>query len=522
MMVSARSPHMGLWQEIASFVAPRRRFQGEGGEYQGVSLNDDAFRDTTLMRGLRTNASGQMEMIIPRAYMWFSFDPPERFKESEELKKRYKVLAILVATYMRASNLYTAAQGVLFDRSAFGVAALWSEWREKFRFRWIPVGTWMADLNCYGELRSFVEDRYLTIRDIFEVYPKGNMPEVLLETYRNKRDEETRHLVFQALTRIERGEKGYRNGKRWRLRSVHDGTGAILREVDFFSCPVTVCRYEEAANSSYGQGLGEMGLADQRELTEHIKKLSVLAEQKIFPPMLLPDGFVGDVGFGPGEITTFNPLNTDAIPRPLFTNAATGNETKWQVERLEKNIMSLCDVSLFAPLAGIDRPQDMKATVAGMLESYAARIAAPAYSRLVEEFLEPVVGRCLDMLITAGVVEKSFRGEDGRPGVKFINPFQTNLNRQTPQLLSEAINALLPLIQLDPMIANIFDTWLIAQDVCGDVGLNPKWIRSKADLDRMRKAQEQAQQVEQQKANAETANIMSGTQLNQAKAQSML
>lgn len=518
-MVTDRDAAAGMWSRIAEYVEPNRNFNSGVSYSQPVIAGSKATRDTTLKRGLRVNASGQMEMIVPRSDKWFGFLPPLSVEQSNNSVRSYAEVAEVTADYMRASNFYTSSQGFLFDRSAYGIAAIWVEWdklKNRLSFRRVRTGAFGVNLDKDGETVEFVEDQWLRLQDVMDFYPAGAIPRDLKEKFKVNPASQERVLVFHLCYRDRKNK-----ALPWVLVTVLHESGSVLRQARFRSCPYTTCRYEDAPDSSLGCGIGEMALDDQEELSEHLNKLSELADQKIFPPMLVPDSFVGDVGFGAGEITTFNPLGGDhVVPRPLHQSAgARGDDTKWQVERLEKNIMSLCDVALFAPLAGVDRPQDMKATVASMLESYSARIAAPAYSRLVEEFLQPVVMRCLDLLIENGVVDKHFR--EHAPKIQFVTPFQINLDRRKPELFAQALSILTPLMQLDPVLAQGLDSAQIFQDVLEAYGLPVAWARDDNFMQNLRKEMQKAQMVQEQKASAETSNIMSDTLLNTAKANSL-
>ena len=111
-------------------------------------------------------------------------------------------------------------------------------------------------------------------------------------------------------------------------------------------------------------------------------------------------------------------------------------------------------MDLFAPLLQVKDPQYMKATVAQMIEAYSARIASPAYTRLTEEFLQPVVMRCYELLRD----EKLVPALDDF-SIKFTTPFQMLLDRHQPTLFSEFMQTIaIPLAQIDPDVMISFDT----------------------------------------------------------------
>ena len=131
----------------------------------------------------------------------------------------------------------------------------------------------------------------------------------------------------------------------------------------------------------------------------------------------------------------------------------------------------------------------MKATVAQMIEAYSARIASPAYTRLIEEFLEPVVRRCYELLKDNGLVPAL---DDFN--IKFTTPFQMLLDRHQPTLFAEFMQTIvIPLAQMDPLTLQSLDTDFILRDGIRSIGMPSKILKSESEIDALRRQQEAAQ-----------------------------
>jgi hypothetical protein len=234
----------------------------------------------------------------------------------------------------------------------------------------------------------------------------------------------------------------------------------------------------------------------------------------IFPPMLVPSGFQSDLGLGAGEITFFNPNTPNAVPRALNTQSPNVHQLiTFAIEKTEKKIEQQTDRALFAPLAGVDRVQDMKATVANILTSYAARVSSPQYSRLVSEFLEPVVRKTIVGLNKHSRLEVEYVNEYG---VSFITPFQIALNHNKKEVLENFLNAFIPLAQIDPSVLGVFKPAEAAYDLGRSLGISASWLRSPQEYAKL-----QAEQQQQQAAMAQQQQALDTSQvlLNSAKAQ---
>lgn len=495
-----RQRYVSNWQRIAQYVDPEKKFNVNGAVYESTP-SSLGYIDQTLERALRINAAGQHELMTPKSYEWFSFEPLATVENYEKIDSTvtdvFYTTGRSVAWFIRNSNFHTASEQFYFDRAAYGQAALWSEYDKKkgrLKFASIPVGDFMVDRDKFGELHTFCWDEWMRVQDIVATFPENVLPTVVKEKYRASSVNPDNLLVFHLLEKVERtGDPELieeANGRAWVLRSVFDMTGDVLLTQFFHTCPVVVSNYFDISNSPYGTGAGKRALGDQIELTNNLKALSESAMQKIFPPMLVPEGFDGNIDWGFGGVTTFNPLNVQNKPTPLFQNMMQANEMQWQIQRLESNIQKSCDMDLFAPLLQVKDPQYMKATVAQMIESYSARIASPAYTRLLEEFLEPVVFRCYDLLSNENLVPvltNDFK-------IKFTTPFQMLLDRHKPTLFAEFMQTIaIPMAQIDPSVLQALNTDFILRDGIKALGMDTKNLKTEAEIKQIRTAQQNAQ-----------------------------
>lgn len=509
-LYSYRQRYVSNWQRVAEFVEPDRRFNLNGA-VQESTPNNEGYIDTTLERALRLNATGQHELVMPKASEWFTFTPLAKAADRElvtsTVDDEYAETARVVSMFMRNSNLHTASELFFWDRAAYGIGAFWAEWdtrKRGFSFYSIPVGTFMVDKDKFGRMNMFCWDDWMRNQDIVATFPEKNLPQTVKDKYMANSNSPDNYLVFHLLERVERtGDEGLiarADGKEWVLRSVYDATGDVLLEQFFKNCPVICCNCFDLPNSPYGYGFGKVSLADQIELVNCLKALAEAAQQKIFPPMLVPEGFQGNIGYGAGEVTTFNPLNIQARPSPLFQQASQTSDCQWQIERFERVINEACDVNLFMPLLQVKDPQYMKATVAQMIESYSARISSTAYTRLIEQFLQPLVDFCYNTLVQHGYV-RPFRDYH----IQFCTPFQILLDRHQPTLFTEFLQTVvIPLSQIDPSVLDSLDADYIFRRSMLDIGLSPKYSRPETKVKQMRRERQSAQDEANQMANAKT------------------
>ena len=125
-LYSYRQRYVSNWQRVAEYVEPDRRFNLNGA-VQEATPNNEAYIDTTLERALRLNATGQHELVMPKASEWFTFTPQAKAADadavSSTIEDEYALTARVVSMFMRNSNLHTASELFFWDRAAYGIGA---------------------------------------------------------------------------------------------------------------------------------------------------------------------------------------------------------------------------------------------------------------------------------------------------------------------------------------------------------------------------------------------------------------
>lgn len=184
-LYSYRQRYVSNWQRVAEFVEPDRRFNLNGA-VQESTPNNEGYIDTTLERALRLNATGQHELVMPKASEWFTFTPLAKAADRElvtsTVDDEYAETARVVSMFMRNSNLHTASELFFWDRAAYGIGAFWAEWdtrKRGFSFYSIPVGTFMVDKDKFGRMNMFCWDDWMRNQDIVATFPEKNLPQTV-------------------------------------------------------------------------------------------------------------------------------------------------------------------------------------------------------------------------------------------------------------------------------------------------------------------------------------------------------
>ena len=222
------------------------------------------------------------------------------------------------------------------------------------------------------------------------------------------------------------------------------------------------------------------------------------AQKQVDPPMVLPhDGFLLPIKYGPAALNFRIRGNKDDKIEPLVTgaNISIGIEiiSQWQ-SIIKKGYF----VDLFLLLADPAR-KDMTATEVMQRVEEKMLILAPVLGRLMNEFLDPLINRTFSILSRNGKLlppPKVLQGAEYK--IEYISP----LARAQKLDQMKSINSFLALIQqiatVKPDVLDNVNEDNVVADIQELYGVNPKYVRSKEEIEKIRAARAEAI-AEQQK-----------------------
>jgi hypothetical protein len=185
------------------------------------------------------------------------------------------------------------------------------------------------------------------------------------------------------------------------------GQNGILDIRPFSYNPIIAYR-QFYCGSVYGKGLGEMSLADNKELQELEDYQLRMIAQEAMPSLLAPASMKGKpINMFPGGVTyidAMNPASGSQVAR-LFTTQPGIDKVSMKIQEVEQKIAKAWYGDLFAMMLNINsRPKTMTAREVNELSGEKITLLGPVLTRMDREFLNPLVDGVFTILYEDGLL----------------------------------------------------------------------------------------------------------------------
>lgn len=525
---SLRKPWESLWQDIATYVMPRRS-PGMGGTvgYPSTAAAATLF-DTTAVQANLTLANGQLAWMSPLEASWFAFDPESA--KDDDAKLWLANASRTAQTKLARSNFYTAVHEFYLDRGAFGTACLYVEQttkrsgKRKLNAQCWPVGTFVIDEDADGDVDTVIRSFKLTARQAAQKFGKDKLSsKVMAQSVDPKKwDEKTEYL--HAIYPREDGERdaGKVDAQNMPIASVYvEKDGSHVCAVGGYpEMPVFVSRFLEwgtGLGSLYGWSPSFVALPEARQLNFFAMWADALAEKISDPPWLAPEDLEGEIDVNARGVTYFSRelATANALPRPMTADVGRMNELMERIKDRKQAINDAFHVDLFQMFAQVQK--QMTAREVAERSSEKLIQFSPTFSRLTNELFNPLLERVFSILLLNGDFGSlddlpesllvPVPGMDGvaelpMPDVAYSSRIALAL-RSLPSIgYQRTLERLAVMVGLAPEALDNYDFDAAERSASLSDGVPVEFLRPVDQRDELRKARAEAQQQQAQQQQA--------------------
>lgn len=502
---------MSYWQALAEILLPNRADFTRGN--LRAERRDFEIYDGTPRLALRDLASTLDGLMKPKTSNWFDGEIPDDLVDDDDVKMWYQIVRdrMWKAIYRPDARFIQRSTEVDLDLACFGWGVLWiqeTRARDGLLFKTFHNSRVAFSDNEDGIIDQLAVEEYQTPRQAERLYKRAGKPNSrkLDDALRDKKKSDMFHFVQMVLPREDRdarliGIKGMPFAS-----VVLDLTSEIiLTEAGFDEFPAAVPRWDTAPGEIYARSPGMMALPDSKTLQSMGKTLLVGGQRAVDPPLwVLNDAVMSPLRTRPGGITVLDPpdgSNTPIGAFPISTNIPLGRE-------MQKDTRAQIEAAFFKNVFNLPvQTRTMTATEILERKEEFIRTIGPVFGRLETDYIGHTVMRVFGIMERAGAFPAR---PDALQGRKISFRFQSPLQQARKQLeiagLSRTWQVLEPLAQVQPEVIDHFNGDAIARDLPDAIGFPLKWLRSKADVEKLR--QERAQQHADQMA-AQSAEPLS-------------
>ncbi len=407
-----------LWIPImqASFfyaVPFRNRYYLPGKEFQGTAQNTRVY-DTTAVEGVKTFVSKLHDTMTPPQVQWGFYevddamvdDPDEKVQVLQEAQLILNKYMRQLFNYIHQSNFDVVINECYYDLAIGTSALVINQYRDDdpFLCTSIPMDKLAIEEAVNGKIESWFRTwQNLKIAELNTRWPKVQLTDDLVSDLLGNPDAVVR-MTYEGVAYFANMPKPY-------LYAVWVDTGIIFCEwLD--SSPGIVWRFQKTNNETWGRGPVMEALPSIISLNEMARMELAAANLNVFKPYM---GF-SDAVFNPHTfrlepftIIPIAPIGSGGqVPLIPLPGSSDVNFAQLTIADLRMQIKSLLYAEQPQDAVGI---QPQTAYELSLKQQNLAQKIGPLFSRLQQEFLEPVIERFAHILHTMGKLPRPKLGD---------------------------------------------------------------------------------------------------------------
>ncbi|CAB4155512.1 Head-to-tail connector protein, podovirus-type [uncultured Caudovirales phage] len=512
-LLKIRAPWDTLWEEISRYVMPRRA-PGQYGTLTPNNEKESRLFDTTAVQANMILANGCMAWMSPMEGAWFASVPQAHGGPApDDLKQWHSTATERTRNKLAVSNFYTAIHEFYLDRSAFGTACLFQEPGKNngINVQCWSCGTFVIDEDENGDVDTVVRSFKLTARQAVLKFGEGQCHELVRKAAADGGASAMKQFEFLhfIMPRTERDAEK-QDAMNLPIASIYldKENSHVCREGGYRKMPCQVSRYLEwgtGFGGLYGWSPSFAALPEARQVNFLQKMMDALAEKAAFPPVLAPEELEGEIDPNAFGVTYFSAsMAAGAMPKEWMTQGRY-DVGKDRVKERQEAINRAFHVDLFQMFSQLEK--QMTAREVSERSSEKLIQFSPTFARLVTELFNPLLDNIYDIGFHLGWYPELPQSAADAPEwqVEYTSRIAQALRSLPVLAIHRMVEMLSAMAPLNPgVIDNVnFDE---AIRLIGSVDSMPEGVmRPKAEVDKGRKAQADAQAKQMQMEQASVA-----------------
>jgi hypothetical protein len=477
--------------------------------------------DSTAMLALPKFAAALEQLVTPRTQRWHRLVPKE-----DALKKDLQVRAYLDIVndilfkyrYAPGANFASQTNQVYRSLGGYGTGCLFTDdamndVRSKtvgLMYKSIYLGELFIMENAVGAIDHVHRKYKLTARQVMQKFAADKIPQVISQ--KAKDFPEMKFDFLHVVCPNEDRDPRKKNFKGMAFSSYHisyDGR-SIVEEGGYTTQPFAVSRYVTANSEIYGRSPAIDVLPDIKMANAQKETLLRAGQLAVDPPTLLnDDGLLPVFDSRPGS-NNFGMVSSEG--KALAIPFMTGANLQYGVEELQdtRNVINDAFLTQLFKLLTDDPGKEMTATEVMMRAQTQGALFAPTAGRQQDELLGPTIQREISILARNGLIPPmppQLIEAGGEFDIQYEGPLARAQRAEQAVGLSNTLNILTPVAQIDPTVMDRFNFDEIAKDVALDInGMPATWLNDDKTLAAIRAGRKQQQDMQQMIAAAPAAS----------------
>ena len=485
------------WQEILDYVMPRKAditFVRSKGEKRSEKL----FDSTAITANTLLAASLQGTLTSP-SLPWFGLKMRDKnINENRDVQVWLEDTARRMYDTFNDSNFNTEVHEMYLDLTSIGTGCLFVEEAGKgydtdgIHFNTLHISEFYVQENINGFVDTVYRRYKLNARQALQEFGEDNIGEKVKEAASNKPEKEFTFIHAVEPTEDYKRATG-KSPTKLPFHSCHicEEDKMVVRTGGYNEFPYLVPRWSKATGETYGRSPSYNALPDIKTINKAVEIGLKAWAKAIDPPLLVQDdGVIGRVRTTPAGITV---IRQDGAVKPLQIGS------NWQITDLkETQLRTAIRQAYYSDQLQLQEGPQMTATEVQVRYELMQRLLGPTLGRFQSEFLNPLIERVFGIMFRAGAIEEPPEIIAGvKLDVEYVGPLARSQRMEEAQAIDRLYQLAMNIAQVDPSIMDNIDHDEAVRMRAKLLGVPATVLRDFKDVQKQRKAQQEAQMQQQ-------------------------
>ena len=489
------------WQECADLILPTRDFTIQD-QPQGLQRRNFIFNETAPLAN-ESLAAALHGFLTNPAIRWFNLILESSASvDPEALSWLYDTTNKMLARFASPKSGWpTHTHEVYLDLGAFGTAVmLMRETRNTFKFQARQISNFYVIEDDAGDVTDAYRAFEMTARDIvthFGDSVPGPSENLIHKANDPKTAQEKCRVLHVVILNDERDPQSPGvGGMEWASFYVEVKEKHILSVGGFREHPYLMPRWSKAPEECYGRGPGMTVLPAIKTVNAMDRDILIASEQAVRPPVnVFANSLEGPLSTKPGSINYIR-SGTREVPQPMNL----GTRPDIGAERVKEHEARIEEAYFLDTLRLPDRDRMTAEEIITRRQQGLIK-ASPVMSRVVAEMIAPAIHRMFRWMWRTARLAPMPRSLEGRRlSISYNSPMAASQKASESQAVIQAILSMAPIINADPTILMNMDADKTFRAIWVNMGADPTLLRDPIEVQRIKAALQQQQQLAEQAA----------------------
>lgn len=505
------------WQEIAERILPSHAVFNQKYMFGGEKRTHKIY-DATSAFALTRHASIMESLLTPHSQIWHRLKTPyPEINARDDVAQYFDVVnrTLFGMRYSPRAGFIAATQEYYLSTGAFGTGALFCsqdivDGKPQFNYSSIPLSELFIRTDFSGKPVMCVREFERTASQIVREFGSRNNVDIPRDVAGAvEKDPDRKYTILHFVGPAAEAPKSGRKKDEFAFASFYviKDLCHTLSKGGYYSFPYIVGRYMTAPGEEYGRSAAMVVLPDIKMLNEMSRTNIRAAHRRAEPPLLtIEDGALSRISMKPNAV---NMGGLDEAGRQLIQPMRTEGDVGLSLEMMNQRRDMINDaffITLFQIL--VETPR-MTATEVIQRAQEKSSLLSPIMGRQQTELLGPLIDRELDLLERSGLLPEMPEALL-EAGGSFVIEYDSPLTRlqQSEEVggIMRTLESTLPLMQLDPNIADNFDFDSMTRILSRSNGAPAAIMRSQELVEEIRARREGQQEAMNEAAMLEPAS----------------